>query len=663
MDMTFDYASKQWNRLSDCLHRYNHAYYVLSDPLVTDAEYDTLFNELLAIEKKFPELRTLDSPTQRVGSSIDRAFASLPHQYPMLSLSNVFSAQELNDFHEKVIKYTQEPAIDYCCEPKLDGVALSLVYEKGILTRALTRGDGQVGEDVTSNARTIHSIPLKLSGDFPAKVEVRGEVYMPRDAFDRFNKKVIKAGGKPLSNPRNGASGSLRHLDPAMVARRPLAFYAYSLHGENLTVDNQYGALRLIESWGLPINNHIALVKLSECHVYYKNILSLRNNLNYDIDGVVIKVNNFQYQKQCGRVSRSPRWATAYKFPAEQKITQLLDVQFQVGRTGVITPVACLDPVWIAGASIGFATLHNQAEIQRKDIQIGDFVYVRRAGDVIPEVYAVCLDKREETQPIVFPQRCPSCNNSLDKTDQIAIRCVAGWACPKQRMEKISHFCSKKAMNIEGLGKKLITQLVESNIVSTPADIYTMDFDAIAKLPRMGKKSLENLRLAIEKSKSIPLSKFIYALGICEVGEATAKNIADAAGCIECLFEWKEEDLLEIDDVGPVVALAVMQFFSNSQHQDLVHSLIRSGVSFESSKKGVLNLHLEGKKIVITGTFHSLSRSDIKVALEALGAQVVSSVSSKTDYLLAGESPGGKLRRAQALGVPIVDEQWLKTLP
>lgn len=661
MDMTFDQASKQWHALNDCIHRYNHAYYILSDPLVSDAEYDALFQELLAIEERFPQLKTLDSPTQRVGSSVDRSFASHPHEYPMLSLSNIFSKQDLNDFHEKVMKYVTEE-VDYCCEPKLDGVALALLYEQGVLTRALTRGDGQVGEDVTSNARTIHSIPLKLSGQFPERVEVRGEVYMPRDAFDRFNESVVKAGGKPLSNPRNGASGSLRHLDSTIVAKRPLSFYAYSLHGENLSINSQHEALSLMKTWGLPINNHIALVKLSQCQAYYENILSLRESLNYDIDGVVIKVNDFEQQIQCGRVSRSPRWATAYKFPAEKKITKLLDVQFQVGRTGVITPVACLDPVWVAGANISFATLHNQNEIERKDIRIGDFVYVRRAGDVIPEVFGVCLAKREKTQPIEFPKRCPSCDSILDQTDKVAIRCVAEWACPKQRMEKIRHFCSKKAMNIEGLGQKLITQLVEENLISTPADIYTLNYDAIAKLPRMGVKSVENLRLAIEESKSIAFSKLIYALGIREVGEATAKSIAEAAGSMEHLFELKEDDLLKIDDVGPVVAQEVTQFFSNLKHQEMIYSLIKSGVKVETLQSMPQNRPLQGKKIVITGTFNSLSRTDIKERLELMGAQVVSSVSSKTDYLLAGEKPGGKLDRAQDLGIAIVDEKWLEAL-
>lgn len=658
---------KQAKELALKLHQYNHAYYILSSPLVSDAQYDILFQELLTLEEQYPSLQFSDSPTQRVGAKISDGFSSVQHQIPMLSLSNIFDQDSLIAFNQRLLNQLKlDQALQYCCEPKLDGVAIALHYRDGILHQALTRGDGKSGEDVTQNAKTIRNLPLKLHGNFSTEIEVRGEVFMLKDQFNSYNKWAKANGEKILSNPRNGASGSLRQLDSKICSKRPLSFFAYTLYGCDY-LKTQEEALNAMHQWGFPVCNLVSVVNgVSAVQNYYQKILKLRSSLNYDIDGVVIKLNHFKYQKHCGQVSRSPRWATAYKFPAEEKWTQLKKVEFQVGRTGVITPVACLDPVSVGGAIIQFATLHNKNEIERKDIRIGDTVVIRRAGDVIPEVVRVVQEKRKRTaRRILFPTSCPSCQSPvLQVNTDVAIRCTAGSRCPAQRIEAIKHFASRKAMNIDGLGDKLIRLLVDQGLVHDIADLYCLDPRELIELPRMGELSVKRLLDSIESSKECRLEQFIFSLGMREVGERTALTLAQHTGSIDQLKKMNKEDLLQLPDVGPVASDSIIQFFNNEDNQSVLDRLLLENLTLDLPENPVQNAFLAGKTVVITGTLIRWGRQEAKEILESHGAKVSNSVSSKTDYLLAGSNAGSKLDKARKYEVSVINEeqltQWLE---
>ena len=661
---------QQIDTLKDELNEHNYRYYVLDNPSIPDAEYDRLMRELQVLEQAHPEMITQDSPTQRVGAKPSTAFATITHQQAMLSLDNAFSDDEVEHFYQSITdKLAHGSQVAFVCEPKLDGLAVSLVYEHGKLIQAATRGDGQVGEDVTLNIRTIAAVPLQLRGeDYPHYLEVRGEVYMPIAVFYALNKAADTQGLKSFANPRNAAAGSLRQLDPAVTASRKLAFYAYSLAAcEGVPLpDSQYEILQCLRKWGLPVASQVVRkTSLQGCLDFYKAILKIRDTLPFEIDGVVYKLDSLLQQQEVGFVSRAPRWAIAHKFPAQEEMTQVEAVEFQVGRTGVLTPVARLKPVFVGGVTLSNATLHNMDELQRKDVRVHDFVIVRRAGDVIPEVLRVIKDKRPpQARKIHIPTACPVCGTPVERQeDEAAIRCPGGLFCQAQCKASIKHFASRKAMNIDGLGDKWIQQLLDHGLVKNVADLYLLDKKALLQLERMGDKSADNLLKSIAKSKRTTFAKFLYALGIREVGEATARQLACHFGALPELLTASEDALTGVSDVGPVVAKHIISFFKAKHNLEVVDALFANGVTFPKEKK--LSQHhqtLQGEVIVLTGQLDNFTRDDVAQQLRALGATVSGSVSKKTTKVIAGVAAGSKLAKAQKLGISILNEAELVAL-
>lgn len=654
------------NELRDLITKYNYLYYVADNPEVPDSEYDRLFLELKQLELKYPDLATLDSPTQRVGGQALDKFNQITHALPMLSLDNVFSADEFSAFDQRVRDWlnSNETQI-YAAEPKLDGLAISIRYENGILVQAATRGDGAVGEDVTQNVRTIPTVPLKLDGDnIPKVVEIRGEIFMPKAGFEKLNQAQIAADKKPFVNPRNAAAGSLRQLDSKITASRPLAIYCYGI-GEikGMTAPESHSAaMSLIEQWGCRISPELKRVEgLQGCLDYIDYLGNKRDSLPYDIDGVVFKVDNVALQQRLGFVSRAPRWAIAYKFPAQEEMTLVEDIEIQVGRTGALTPVARLKPVFVGGVTVSNATLHNEDEIRRKDVRVGDTVIVRRAGDVIPEVVQVVVSKRpESTSEFVMPTVCPICQSEVERTEGEAIvRCSGGLYCPAQRKEAIKHFASRKAMDIDGLGDKLVEQLVDAGLIHDVADLFELTVEQLASLERMGAKSAENLVQALQNAKQTKFARFLYSLGIREVGEATARALATHFLTLEALVHADEAALIEIEDVGPVVAHHIVTFFQQPHNREVIERLLKVGVEWPLEQRVESNSELSGKTVVLTGTLEQLSRSEAKEKLLALGAKVAGSVSKKTDFVVAGRDAGSKLTKAESLGITVVDEATL----
>jgi len=663
---------KQAASLREQIRHHNYLYHVLDEPDVPDVEYDRLVRELQQLEADNPELITAESPTQRVGAEPVKAFGTISHQLPMLSLDNAFTADELQDFHRRV---TDRLGLDigtelsYSAEPKLDGAAVSLLYEDGVLIRGATRGDGTSGEDITHNVRTIQAIPLQLLGEgYPRTLEVRGEVFMPRAGFAAFNKAAAKKDEKTFVNPRNAAAGSLRQLDPKLTAERPLDIYIYSVGvvEGGVVPDRHSETLVKLQEWGLKVCPERKVVSgIEGCLQFYTDIGAKRDDLPYDIDGVVYKVDRLDYQEALGFVSRAPRWAIAHKFPAEEELTVVRDVEFQVGRTGAVTPVARLEPVFVGGVTVSNATLHNMDELSRKDVRIGDTVIVRRAGDVIPEVVKAVLDRRPKGAKIVkMPTKCPVCASSVAREEGEAVaRCTGGLFCAAQRVEALKHFVSRRAMDIDGLGAKLIEQLVDINRVHTPADLFDLSLDELIGLERMGEKSATNLLSSIDASKQTTLSRFLYALGIREVGEATAASLASHYGRLKNVMEANEESLQSVADVGPIVASRILSFFAEQHNKDVVHKLVESGVHWpESDPSPVTEGVLSGKVFVLTGTLSTMSRDEAKDRIQAAGGKVTGSVSKKTDFLVAGEKTGSKLSKAQKLEIAILDEDGFEKL-
>ena len=644
---------------------HDYRYYVLDAPSIPDAEYDRLMRELLALEAKFPELVTPDSPSQRVGGAPSAAFAPVQHEVPMLSLANAFDEGEVRDFDRRVRELCGEAAVDYHCEPKFDGLAISLRYEGGALVQAATRGDGSTGEDVTANVRTIAAIPLRLRGNPPPLLEVRGEVYMPRDGFARLNAEQLARGEKPFANPRNAAAGSLRQLDPRITASRPLRFYAYG-HGR---VDGDLPGrhserLAALQGYGLPVCGLRRLVAdIDGCLQYYAELGRRRPTLPYDIDGVVYKVDRIDLQERLGYVSRAPRWALAHKFPAEEAVTVLENIELQIGRTGAVTPVARLRPVFVGGVTVTSATLHNEDELRRKDVRIGDSVVVRRAGDVIPEVVRVLPERRPaDARPFEMPTQCPVCGSAIVRLEGEAVsRCSGGLYCPAQRKASLAHFASRRAMDIDGLGDKLIEQLVDRGLVRDVSDLYRLDAATLAGLERMGEKSAAKLIAAIEASKRTTLARFIYALGIRHVGEATAAALAAHFGDLEPLLEADVKTLTAVPDVGPVVAQSIRNFFDQPHNREVIARLLAAGVHWPPVEARTGAQPLAGKTVVITGTF-SRPREELTAALQRLGAKVSGSVSKKTSFVAVGDNPGSKADKAAELGIPTLDEAGLLAL-
>ena len=649
--------------------RHDYAYYVLNEPIIPDAEYDRLMRELREIEAAHPEWISPDSPTQRVAGAPAPGFAEVRHSVPMLSLDNAMREEELADFDRRVReRLGYEGEVEYNAEPKIDGLAISLRYEQGLLVRAATRGDGERGEDVTANARTVRAIPLRLLGEgWPGLLEVRGEVYMPRKGFAELNERLLREGQKTFANPRNAAAGSLRQLDPRITASRPLSFWAYGWgEVQGYTLPERHSAmLARLRVWGMPINPLNAVVRgLSGARDYAARILARREQLEYDIDGVVFKVDRLADQDRLGFVARAPRWAVAYKFPPEEELTELLDVEWQVGRTGALTPVAQLKPVRVSGVTVSHATLHNIGIIRQKDIRIGDTVIVRRAGDVIPEIVASVPERRPPTaREILVPTTCPVCGSHVELLEgEVMARCTGGLYCPAQRREAIRHFASRRAMDIEGLGEKLIAKLDEAGLVKRLDDIYRLRLEDLAALERMGEKSAHKLLEAIEGSKHTTLARFLYALGIPEVGEATAQALARHFGALEPIMQASIEELMQVPDVGPVVAGHIHHFFAEAHNREVIAGLLAAGIHWDSPARPTREQPLAGKTYVITGVIPGMTREEIKARLEALGARVSESVSKRTTALIAGASPGSKLARAQALGVPVLDAQALLAL-
>lgn len=653
--------------LRDKIRLYDHHYYGMDDPLVPDAEYDRCMRQLELLEQEHPELITADSPTQRVGAAIATELQSIEHKHPMLSLANVFSEEELTVFLRRISDKLHIPvsALEFMCEPKLDGLAVNLCYEQGVLTHAATRGDGQIGEEITNNIRTIAAVPLRLVTENPPKlIEIRGEVYMPKAGFQALNAKMVALEEKQFANPRNAAAGSLRQLNPNITAQRPLAVYCYGIgayEGEEELPNSHYALLKLLQSWGQRISAENQRVSgLQGCIDYFAKLAAKRDQLPYDIDGVVYKLDDIAAQKTLGYVSRAPRFACAHKFPALEEITKLLAVDFQVGRTGALTPVARLQPVHVGGVVVSNATLHNMDEIERKDIRIGDTVVIRRAGDVIPELVSVVMTQRPQNAELIqLPKNCPICGAQvLRDPDAAAAYCSGGLYCPAQVKRSIVHFASRKALDIDGLGKAVVELLVDHRYIRDVADLYHLQAKELALLPRMGELSAENLLHALEQSKTTTFARFIYALGIQGIGEASARTLAQHYANITDLRAASFDDLLTLPDIGPVAANAILQFFSQEHNLQVVERLLAAGLQWpEKVKSGVSIEHpLYNKKIVLTGTLTHMSRDEAKERLLAMGAQVVGSVSTKTDWVLVGQDPGSKFDKAQELGVPTMTE-------
>ncbi len=650
------------------IEEYNYQYYVLDTPSVPDAEYDRVMRALSNLEQSHPELIIPESPTQKVSGIASDGFKQITHLTPMLSLDNVFSEEEFATFTKRladrlVLETSEIEMMPFTCEPKLDGLAISLLYKYGRLIHAATRGDGKIGENVTSNIRTISSIPLKLRGNYPALLDVRGEVFMPKKVFERLNTHAIESGEKVFANPRNAAAGSLRQLDSRVTAKRKLAVYFYAIGSasEGTLEDEHYLRLKQLKNWGLPICPEIKKLSGTKgCMDYFDEIMNSRTQLPYEIDGVVFKVNEIEQQETLGFVAKAPRWAIAHKFPAQEEMTCLIAVDFQVGRTGAITPVARLKPVFVGGVNVGNATLHNMDEIQRLDVRVGDTVVIRRAGDVIPQIVSVVLEKRVAgTEPIETPLKCPICESPLEKEpDQAIYRCSGGLICSAQRKQSIIHFASRKAMDIDGLGDKLIELMCDTQMIENIADLYQLTVEQISSLERMAEKSANNVLNSIEASKNTSLAKFLFGLGIREVGEVTAMNLANELLDINAIINADLEGLESIKDIGPIVAKHIEMFFSNDNNLKVIEELQRLGVNWpdiEKPNKG--SQPLLGQTWVLTGTLSQMKRAEAKQKLIELGAKVSGSVSKNTTIVVAGESAGSKLSKANDLGIEVVDEQ------
>ena len=657
---------QQIDTLRQDLRRYEYEYHVVDNPTIPDAEYDRLFHQLKALEAAHPELITADSPTQRVGAKPLSGFAQIRHEIPMLSLDNAFSDEEFYAFvkriEDRLIRLPE--SLTFCCEPKLDGLAVSILYVNGVLTQAATRGDGTTGEDITANIRTIRNIPLQLLMDNPpARLEVRGEVFMPHAGFERLNQQALEKGEKTFANPRNAAAGSLRQLDPKITSKRPLVLNAYGIGiAEGVDLPNtHYDRLQWLKTIGIPVNPEIRLCNgTDEVLDFYRDIQNKRSSLGYDIDGTVLKINDIALQEKLGFISKAPRWAIAYKFPAQEELTRLNDVEFQVGRTGAITPVAKLEPVFVAGVTVSNATLHNGDEIERLDIAIGDTVVIRRAGDVIPQIIGVLHDRRPaDARPIVFPETCPVCDSAIVRIEGEAVaRCTGGLFCAAQRKEALKHFVSRKAMDIDGVGGKLIEQLVDRELIHTPADLFKLDLTTLTRLERMGAKSAENALASLEKAKNTTLARFIFALGIREVGEATALNLANHFKTLEALQNADLEALQQVPDVGEVVANRILAFWHEPHNVAVVNDLIAQGVHWDDVEVKEVGENLfKGKTVVLTGTLTQMGRNEAKALLQDMGAKVSGSVSAKTDFVIAGDAAGSKLTKAQELGVTVLTEE------
>ena len=683
------------NNIRDALHTHNYLYYALDNPEIPDAEYDQLLLRLQQLEALHPSLLSADSPSLKVGSAPLEVFNQVAHKMPMLSLDNAFNDEELFDFNKRIIdrlntslgtnssKDSLQPAtidmLDYVCEPKLDGIAVSLIYEAGLLVMGVTRGDGSTGENITANVRTVGSIPLKLKGKgFPALLEVRGEIYMPKASFEKTNKTALENGTKPFVNPRNAAAGSLRQLDSRVTASRHLEMCAYSVGvvdgltgGVSFPSTHQKILFQLSE-WGFRINAEMRLVKgIEACCAYYEQLSKKRAALSYEIDGIVYKVDKIELQDRLGYISRAPRWAIARKFPAQEKTTEILGIEFQVGRTGAITPVARLEPVFVGGVTVSNATLHNEDEVRRLDARVGDTVIIRRAGDVIPQIVSVVLSRRlDNASVLTFPVLCPVCSSPvLQLPNEVVQRCSGGLICGAQVKEAIKHFASRKALDIDGLGDKVVEQLVDEKLISSVIDLFTLDVNKLTALQRMGKKSAGNLLAAIETSKSTTLARFIYSLGIREVGEATARNLANHFGDIDEIVSSDEDSLITINDIGPIVAGFIVDFMWRDDNQRLIRQLREQGIHWPQIKAqatigndSVSRLPLTGKTYVISGSLYELTRDEAKEKLQELGASVTGSVSKKTDCLVAGPGAGSKLTKAELLKVLVIDEDQLLTL-
>ena len=655
----------QIDNLRKTLRQYEYEYHVLDNPTVPDSEYDRLFHQLKALELEHPEFLTSDSPTQRVGAKPLSGFSQIRHEIPMLSLDNAFSDEEFNAFVKRIedrLIVLPKP-LTFCCEPKLDGLAVSILYVNGVLTQAATRGDGTTGEDITANIRTIRNIPLQLLTDNPpARLEVRGEVFMPHAGFERLNEYALEHGEKTFANPRNAAAGSLRQLDPNITSKRPLVLNAYGIGiAEGVELPNtHYARLQWLKSIGIPVNPEIRLCNgTNEVLDFYRDIQNKRSSLGYDIDGTVLKINDIALQNELGFISKAPRWAIAYKFPAQEELTVLNDVEFQVGRTGAITPVAKLEPVFVAGVTVSNATLHNGDEIERLNIAIGDTVVIRRAGDVIPQIIGVLHERRpDNAKPIIFPTNCPVCDSQIIRIEGEAVaRCTGGLFCAAQRKEALKHFVSRKAMDIDGVGGKLIEQLVDRELVHTPADLFKLDLTTLTRLERMGAKSAENALNSLEKAKSTTLARFIFALGIREVGEATALNLANHFKTLDALKAADLEQLQQVPDVGEVVANRIFVFWREEHNVSVVEDLIAQGVHWETVEvKEASENFFKDKTVVLTGTLTQMGRNEAKSLLQQLGAKVSGSVSSKTDFVIAGDAAGSKLAKAQELNIRVLTE-------
>lgn len=668
-ELTQEQAQVEVQTLRAQLEDHNYQYYVMDAPSIPDAEYDRLMKALIKLETAFPVLQSPDSPSQKVGGVPLSKFEQVTHEVAMLSLDNGFEEEDLNAFEKRLQdRLLNFNDLEFSCEPKLDGLAVSILYENGVLVQAATRGDGQVGENITQNVKTIANVPIKLRGDnIPTRVEVRGEVFMPKQGFEQLNDSQRLAGAKVFANPRNAAAGSLRQLDSRITAKRPLLFYAYSMgviEGESLTkLDLHTERLAALGDWGIPLCKESSVARGAQaCIDYFRKIGEQRNSLSYDIDGVVFKINDIGLQQRLGFVSKAPRWAMAQKFPAQEEMTRLLDVEFQVGRTGAITPVARLEPVFVGGVTVSNATLHNQDEINRLGVRIGDTVIIRRAGDVIPQVVSVVLAERpKDAKEIAFPQHCPVCESHVERTESEAVaRCTGGLVCAAQRKEAIKHFASRKAFDIDGLGDKIVEQLVEASLIKNPADLFKLNLPMLTSLERMGDKSAVNLLNALESAKSTTLAKFLYSLGIREVGESTARNLALHYRELSDIMSADIDSLIEVQDVGEIVAQHVFHFMREPLNIDIIEELIALGITWpaieEASKE---QQPLLGKTIVLTGTLSQMGRSEAKAKLQDLGAKVSGSVSAKTDLLIAGEKAGSKLTKAESLNIEVWNEDQM----
>ena len=663
-------VTEQIATLRNLIRHHEYCYYVLDAPEIPDVEYDKLIKQLQSLEHDHPELITSDSPTQRVGGVALSQFASVKHELPMLSLDNVFDELSFNAFNKRVkdrLHLSDSQSVVYCCELKLDGLAVSLLYENGRFIRAATRGDGTTGEDITSNVKTIKTIPLVLQGEnIPTRLEVRGEVFMTHKGFAKLNAEAEKRNERTFANPRNAAAGSLRQLDPKITAKRSLSFFCYGVGiNEGTTLpDNHYDRLMQFKAWGLPVSDKVQIRQgAQEALAYFHEIGEQRMSLGFDIDGVVIKVNSIAQQEELGFVARAPRWATAFKFPAQEEVTKLNKVDFQVGRTGAITPVARLEPVSVAGVIVSNATLHNSDEIVRLGIREGDYVTVRRAGDVIPQIVAVIQDRRPaDSKEIIFPTHCPICGSLIVRDEGEAIsRCAGGLICPAQRKEALKHFVSRRAMNVDGLGDKLIEQLVDKDYVKTPADLYKLTLPMLCSLDKVGEKLANNLINALQQSKSTSLNRFIFALGIPNVGEVTAENLVNQLGNLSAIENASLEQLQTVNDVGEVIAESIVDFFQEPHNRDVIEQLTSAEIGIHWPDVEIQALTIDspfsGKTVVLTGTLSQLTRDDAKDKLKKLGAKVTGSVSKKTDLVIAGESAGSKLTKAEELGIKVIDEQ------